>query len=148
LNGTDRDYTDIVQSLLAIWLPSFSVPASEHLSSFVNIQNSSGNTALHWAALNGHLDVVKLLVDVGGADPSVTNAAGHDAVFEAERNDRGPVVEWFLKEVPGLERAVGGGEGGEVDGEVDGGAEEEKQEEQRGGRSDGRNGDVEMNRVS
>lgn len=50
----------------------------------VNHKNYSGNTPLHWAALNTHLECVKLLVDAG-ADVSLKNAAGHDAVFLAER---------------------------------------------------------------
>lgn len=33
-----------------------------------------------------------------GADPSVTNQAGHDAVYEAEINSMNAVVEWLLTE--------------------------------------------------
>jgi hypothetical protein len=53
--------------------------------SIVNAQNESGNTALHWAALNGHLDVVKVLCEAHG-DPFIKNAAGHDVFYEAEIN--------------------------------------------------------------
>lgn len=66
-------------------------------SAILNIQNRSGNTALHWAALNGHLEAVKILV-ASGANPSVRNKAGFDAVYEAEINSKGDVVEWLLKE--------------------------------------------------
>jgi ankyrin repeat protein len=59
--------------------------------------NTSGNTPLHWASLNGHLEAVKLLVQAG-ADPGVTNRAGHDAVYEAEVNGKEQVVEWLLTE--------------------------------------------------
>ncbi|PYH80210.1 ankyrin [Aspergillus uvarum CBS 121591] len=52
----------------------------------VNHRNHSGNTPLHWAALNTHLDCVKALVEAG-ADSSVKNAAGLDPVFLAERAD-------------------------------------------------------------
>ncbi|KAF2096207.1 hypothetical protein NA57DRAFT_78975 [Rhizodiscina lignyota] len=96
------------------------------LTALINAPNQAGNTSLHWAALNGQLQVVQLLV-VEGADPAKTNNAGHDVVFEAERNDKEETVKWLLKEVPGLERAVGGSGNGvetEVDGEdmdVDGG---------------------------
>lgn len=74
----------------------------------LNVQNSAGNTALHWAALNGHLESVKVLLEQG-ADPTITNQRGHDAVYEAELNDKTEVVEWVLKEGgEGLEEGVGG----------------------------------------
>ena len=53
-------------------------------TAFVNHRNHSGNTPLHWAALNTHLDCVKALVEAG-ADVTIKNDAGHDAVFLAER---------------------------------------------------------------
>ena len=92
--------------------------------SILNAQNSAGNTALHWAALNGHLESVKVLLEQG-SNPTITNQRGHDAVYEAELNDKQSVVEWVLKEGgEGLEEGVAGdvaeGEGeGEVDGEGD-----------------------------
>lgn len=75
-------------------------------------QNAAGNTPLHWAALNGHLDAVKALVRAG-ADPSVTNGAGHDVVYEAEVAGREEVVEWLLVEGKGLDVGIKGmgGEG-------------------------------------
>jgi ankyrin repeat protein len=74
----------------------------------LNAQNKSGNTALHWAALNGHLESVKKLLEYG-ADPTITNQKGHDAVYEAELNDKKEVVEWVLKEGgEGLEEGFGG----------------------------------------
>ncbi|KAI4251171.1 MAG: hypothetical protein L6R42_008482 [Xanthoria sp. 1 TBL-2021] len=73
----------------------------------INLPNTSGNTPLHWAALNGHLDAVKILV-CAGADPAIRNIAGHDAVYEAERSGKQEVVEWLLKEGNGLERGVEG----------------------------------------
>lgn len=66
-------------------------------SAILNLQNLSGNTALHWAALNGHLEAVKILV-ASGANSSMRNKAGFDAVYEAEINTKGDVVEWLLKE--------------------------------------------------
>ncbi|KAJ5573477.1 uncharacterized protein N7459_007904 [Penicillium hispanicum] len=53
-------------------------------TAFVNHRNHSGNTPLHWAALNTHLECVKALVEAG-ADVAIKNDAGHDAVFLAER---------------------------------------------------------------
>ena len=72
----------------------------------LNLQNVSGNTPLHWAALNGHLPAVKLLIEAG-ADPSVMNRAGKDAVYEAEVNEKNEVAAWLLTEGKGLESAVG-----------------------------------------
>ncbi|KAL8801793.1 MAG: hypothetical protein Q9200_006817 [Gallowayella weberi] len=74
----------------------------------LNLPNFSGNTPLHWAALNGHLDAVKILIGAG-ADPAIRNNAGHDAVYEAERSGKKEVVEWLLKEGQGLERGIAGG---------------------------------------
>ena len=54
------------------------------VQNIVNHRNHSGNTPLHWAALNTHLDCVKTLVEAG-ADVSTKNDAGLDAVFLAER---------------------------------------------------------------
>lgn len=63
----------------------------------MDLQNRSGNTPLHWAALNGHLEAVKILIATG-ANSSVRNKAGHDVVYEAEINSKEDVVEWLLKE--------------------------------------------------
>ncbi|CBY00299.1 hypothetical protein IAQ61_011227 [Plenodomus lingam] len=73
---------------------------------FINAVNDAGNTALHWAALNGHIECVKLLVEAG-TDVTLINKAGHDAVFEAEINDKGDVVDWLLGAVEELETGIG-----------------------------------------
>jgi uncharacterized protein len=80
---------------------------------------------LHWAALNGHLPFVQALVSLG-ADASVANLAGHDAVYEAELNGKDEVVGWLLEKATGLETGIAGNvgelEGDEVPG---GGASDE-----------------------
>lgn len=73
---------------------------------FLNAVNEAGNTPLHWAALNGHLESVKLLVNAG-ADVTLVNRAGHDAVYEAEINDKNAVVDWLLGTVEELEKGIG-----------------------------------------
>jgi len=81
------------------------------VASLVDHRNASGNTALHWGAMNGHLDVVKVLVEEGGADVGVLNRAGQDALFVAEVSGmEGGVLcaEWLLKHGVGLERGIGG----------------------------------------
>lgn len=62
--------------------------------------------------MNGHLAVVKQLVSAG-ADMWVKNEAGHLAMFEAERADKGDVVQ-FLLEAGGKEVERTGVEGGAV----------------------------------
>lgn len=76
-------------------------------STLINAVNDAGNTPLHWAALNGHLDSVKLLVE-SGADVTIINQAGHDAVFEAEINDKKEIVDWLLGAVEELENGIAG----------------------------------------
>lgn len=90
-------------------------------------KNAAGNTALHWAALNGHLAVVQALVRAG-ADVGVLNGVGQDAVFAAEAGGKEEVAGWLLKEGKGLESGVSGERGGVgmgPEGEGGGGGEEE-----------------------
>jgi uncharacterized protein len=75
----------------------------ETSSKLPNHPNHEQNTPLHWTALNHHLTCLQLLVSAG-ADPSLVNKAGYDAVFEAERA------------IPAQEQ----GEEGEVNGEGNG----------------------------
>ncbi|KAK5778280.1 Yar1p PWA37_000474 [Arxiozyma heterogenica] len=69
----------------------------DQLKEYVNLQNETGNTALHWAALNGHQPIVELLCDEFEADPFIKNCFGHDAIFEAENNNKEEVETYFLK---------------------------------------------------
>ncbi|OJJ72439.1 hypothetical protein ASPBRDRAFT_124284, partial [Aspergillus brasiliensis CBS 101740] len=62
------------------------LPSQDDIKKILNHRNYSGNTPLHWAALNTHLECVKALVEAG-ADVDVKNDAGLDAVFLAERAD-------------------------------------------------------------
>ncbi|QDS68848.1 hypothetical protein FKW77_007252 [Venturia effusa] len=106
-------HIDIIKYLLSQF-PSDSNPPSKTL---LTARNKAGNTALHWAALHGHLEIVKLLL-LSGADVSILNAVGHDAVYEAEINDKQDVVAVLLKEGVGLDTGLGSAEGGVADEEV------------------------------
>ncbi|KAF2626585.1 ankyrin [Macroventuria anomochaeta] len=105
-------HNDVIKLLILI---STTKPAP-----LLNLTNASGNTPLHWASLNGHLEAVKLLIEAGG-DITIFNKAGHDAVFEAEVNEKKEVVDWLLGHVEALEKSVGGGASS---GEGSAGAEE------------------------
>lgn len=84
----------------------FSASTEKPSPAFLNATNEAGNTPLHWAALNGQLESVKLLVQAG-VDVTIINRAGHDAVYEAEINDKNEVVDWLLGAVEELEKGIG-----------------------------------------
>lgn len=49
---------------------------------YINSQNESGNTPLHWASLNGNIDIVKDLLGKG-CDPQKENGFGATPMDEA-----------------------------------------------------------------
>jgi ankyrin repeat protein len=51
-----------------------------------------GATALHWAALRGHVDVVRVLLEKG-ADTNIRNSDGETALQVAERAKRNDIVQ-------------------------------------------------------
>ena len=99
-----------------------SLTSSPH-SAILNCQNVSGNTPLHWASLNDHLESVKVLIHAG-ADPTIVNRAGHDAVYEAEINGKEAVAQWLLTEGKGLETGFKGSRDGSC---IDETAQEQKE---------------------
>lgn len=117
-----------VSSVQSNGVNSTSKPEEERMR-FVNTQNVNGNTPLHWAALNGHIEVVKALVKAG-ADPTIVNEAGRDVVVEAEYSSKDSAVEcanWLLKECEALESGtVGQPQGNQPDVDVDADIDEEK----------------------
>jgi hypothetical protein len=94
-------FSDLLNPLLAKLAPQQAASASqsgkEPDRNFVNSTNKEGNTPLHWAAYNGQLEVVKILVSDGSADMWIKNAAGHLAMFEAERAEKSDVVQYLLE---------------------------------------------------
>ena len=61
-------------------------------SADVNIQNSHGFTALHWAAEKGHLGICKMLL-ASGARASLTNSNGNRPLDYAQSNGHHEVCE-------------------------------------------------------
>ncbi|OUM52897.1 hypothetical protein BVG19_g2130 [[Candida] boidinii] len=104
-------HVDIVKYLLSI------IP-KEDATILVNKQNDMGNTALHWAAYNGHLEVIKVLCEYE-ADPFIKNNAEHDAIYEAENNNKEEVEDYFLQKYS-IEPEEGENENeGETDDKID-----------------------------
>jgi hypothetical protein len=122
--------------------------AKADTDNLINHRNYSGNTPLHWAALNTQLDCVKALTEAG-ADISAKNNSGHDAIFLVEQVGDGgestsryevygvkvesrarQVVEWLLgcEKVAGLERSTGSAAFEHEEGENEPEAETEKME--------------------
>jgi len=90
-NGLTELLTDLLESA-----------KSAQPCELINARNDSGNTPLHWAALNGHLETSKALI-TAGADMWVRNHAGNLAIFEAERAGKDDVVAYLLQ-VGGTEK--------------------------------------------
>lgn len=97
-------HVEIINYILSIFPDSASSPKEkqeeeggerESKKGLLDMQNKAGNTALHYASLNGHSPAVKALISAG-ADPSVQNSAGHEAAFEAERAEKAEVAEFLL----------------------------------------------------
>ena len=89
--------------------------AKEDPKLIIDAQNAAGNTPLHWASLNGHLDVVKALV-TAGANVSLVNEKGYDACYYAEQNGKMEIAELLLKEGTGSDKS---GDGPDRNGELD-----------------------------
>ena len=108
----------------------------------VNARTDSGFTALHFAAMRGHLKIARLLVERGGADPMAANAL-HKFPVEyldpkmAAGRDLFELLEHHMKQrLSAAERAAIDADAGrkehDSDGSSDdGGGEEEEEEDAR-----------------
>lgn len=99
----------------------------------LDAQNEFGNTGLHWAALGGHLELVKLLV-AEGASPAVANDKNYVPLDSASFGEKHDVVDFFLAQMEkletkngeaGLGEAAGGLQVGGAGGDAGEGEEEE-----------------------
>lgn len=95
-NGLSELLKSVVAKLASPQEPVASDKGKQPDINFVNTANKEGNTPLHWAAYNGHLEVVKVLLSAG-SDMWIKNSAGHLAMFEAERADKSEVVQYLLE---------------------------------------------------
>ena len=58
----------------------------------MNVQNDTGNTAIHYAALNGKEEIVKLLL-AAGADVNVKNEFGRLPIEDALQGGKPDIAE-------------------------------------------------------
>ncbi len=64
--------------------------------------NEHGNTGMHWAALGGHLDTVKLLME-HGASPALANERDYVPLDLANQSQKTEVSQYFLSFLKKLE---------------------------------------------
>ncbi|CAG9951651.1 unnamed protein product [Clonostachys rosea f. rosea IK726] len=69
---------------------------------FLDEPNEHGNTGLHWAALGGHIDTVKYLVEQG-ASPALANERNYVPLDLAYFNQHEDIANYFLSFLPSLE---------------------------------------------
>jgi len=80
-NGDTERVKELLAHLNSFWYP---IPIK---MGYVNATSSNGSTPLHYAAYNGHTDVVKLLLE-NGADPSIKDNTGKTAADIARERGR------------------------------------------------------------
>lgn len=74
----------------------------EEKQAFLDEPNEHGNTGMHWAALGGHLDTVKLLME-HGASPALANERDYVPLDLANQNEKTEVSQYFLSFLKDLE---------------------------------------------
>ncbi len=113
-----KTYTKLFTEIVTFLLSHFDTPRpAEEKQAFLDAPNEYGNTGLHWAALGGHLAVVKLLVE-SGASVALANDKNYVPLDLASFGDKFDVVDYFLAQSGALEDE--NAEEGGLDGAVEG----------------------------
>src|SRR5215813_1544052 len=63
----------------------------------VNAAQGDGTTALHWAALNGDMEMAQLLIYAGANLKATTRLGGYTPLYLAAKNGNVPVMDVLLK---------------------------------------------------
>lgn len=93
--------------IIKLLISHFSARPKEEKQAFLDAPNEFGNTGLHWAALGGHLEVVKYLV-AEGASPALANDKNYIPLDLASFGEKTNVVDYFLSQ---MEKMEGSNEG-------------------------------------
>lgn len=81
---------------------SFDERPKEEKQAFLDDVNEHGNTGMHWAALGGHLETVKFLLEQG-ALPALANEGNYVPLDLANLNNHTEVANFFLASAGMLE---------------------------------------------
>jgi ankyrin repeat protein len=126
---SDETPLTTIPAIVQYLLEQFSSPSKDEKQAFLDSQNEYGNTGLHWAAMNGHLTVVKVLMEAG-ASPALANDKNYVPLDLAGLNDHVEVVDYFLAQSSKLEAKNDEGLAAAADAvEVEGGDDADGQEE-------------------
>lgn len=99
---TPNSSNPLNSDIVTLLLEHFASRPKEEKQAFLDAPNEYGNTGLHWAALGGHLPVVKLLVE-NDASPALANDKNYIPLDLASFGDKFDVVDYFLAQAGGLE---------------------------------------------
>lgn len=93
---------------MRLLLSQFDSRPKAEKQAYLDAANEYGNTGLHWAALGGHLEVVKVLMD-HDASPALANDKNYVPLDLASFNDKVEVVDYFLAQSEAVESQNNGG---------------------------------------
>jgi len=103
-----RTLTNAAPEIVNLLVSQFSSGPEADRQAYLDAANEFGNTGLHWAALGGHLDVVKLLME-SGASPVLANDKEYVPLDLAAQNGKFDVVDYFFAQSKGKEGENGDG---------------------------------------